>query len=273
MSEEVCQQDLANVIKGTHAELRLKVQKVIECPKEMSDCSNEMSDIERVEDDIWTKHAEHVMSSDQRSYAKAMGTLAKGVWERDKSTKDNSQSRIDWIKRHLDKYFYENDHLRFEERMNRKLMYLKDAEKDQQDVMEEKIDFGFDEKVSVLDVGSCYNPFGKFSSYQVVAIDLSPSPENNEVFQCDFVNVNLSDKSSTKSRLVFDENRRVESISSDSFDSVVFCLLLEYLPLARLRHKVCGKAFRVLKNRGILVIVTPDSSHQGKNLDQVLDNI
>ena len=252
MSEEICQQDLANVIKGTHAELRLKVQKVVE--------QNELSDIERVEDDIWAQHAENVMSSDQKSYAKAMGTLANDVWEGD----DGSQSRIDWIKRHLDKYFYEHDHIRFEERMERKLMYLKD-----QPLSEEKVNFNFDEKVSVLDVGSCYNPFGKFSNYQVVAIDLSPSPEISDVFQCDFVNVNVAPNTDNKSRLIFDENGRIESISSNSFDAVVFCLLLEYLPLARLRHRVCQKAFRVLKNRGIFVIVTPDSSHQGKNLDQV----
>ena len=46
---------------------------------------------------------------------------------------------------------------------------------------------------------------------------------------------------------------------------VVFCLLLEYLPLPAMRHDVCLKAWQVLTDWGLLLIVTPDSSHQAKN--------
>ena len=169
------QQDLANVIKGTHAELRLKVQKVL---KE----STSSSEIEKIEDDIWTKHAHDVMSSDQKSYANAMGTLAREIWEDENDVTLTSQSRIDWIKRHLDKYFLEYDLKRFEERMERKLFYLKD-EQLHPDVEDEKVRPEFVEKIRVLDVGSCYNPLARFSSYQVVALDLSPAPENDGVYQ------------------------------------------------------------------------------------------
>ena len=169
------QQDLANVIKGTHAELRLKVQKVL---KE----STSSSEIEKIEDDIWTKHAHDVMSSDQKSYAHAMGTLAREIWEDENDVTLTSQSRIDWIKRHLDKYFLEYDLKRFEERMERKLFYLKD-EQLHPDVEDEKVRPEFVEKIRVLDVGSCYNPLARFSSYQVVALDLSPAPENDGVYQ------------------------------------------------------------------------------------------
>ena len=169
------QQDLANVIKGTHAELRLKVQKVL---KE----STSSSEIEKIEDDIWTKHAHDVMSSDQKSYANAMGTLAREIWEDENDVTVTSQSRIDWIKRHLDKYFLEYDLKRFEERMERKLFYLKD-EQLHPDVEDEKVRPEFVEKIRVLDVGSCYNPLARFSSYQVVALDLSPAPENDGVYQ------------------------------------------------------------------------------------------
>lgn len=167
--------DLADVIKGTHAELRLKVQMV---HRE----SNSSSEIEKIEDDIWTKHAQDVMSSDEKSYANAMGTLAREIWAGDNDVTVTSQSRIDWIRRHLDKYFYENDHKRFEERMERKLFYLKN-EQLQPDVEKEKIYPEFTEKIRVLDVGSCYNPLAKYSSYRVVALDLSPAPVNGGVYQ------------------------------------------------------------------------------------------
>jgi 25S rRNA (adenine2142-N1)-methyltransferase len=170
------QQELANVIKGTHAELRLKVQKVLkESPSSF--------EIEKIEDDIWAKHAQDVMSSDQKSYASAMGTLAREIWEAENDVTVTSQSRIDWIKRHLDKYFYENAHKRFKERMERKLHYLNDDQLHPDAVKVEKACPDFVEKIRVLDVGSCYNPLARFSSYQVVALDLSPAPENDGVYQ------------------------------------------------------------------------------------------
>ena len=258
MDGEICQLDLANIIKGTHAELRLKVQKIVsETPT---------NELESRLNDVWNNHADIVMSSNQKSYANAMGTLARQVWEHDSSAEDRSQSRIDWIKRHIDKYFFENDHFRFEERLQRKLLHL--ADPDPETMIYDTTSISFGEKISVLDVGSCYNPLGKFSRYHVVAIDLSPATKN--VFQCDFVNVKLIDNSSGD-QMTFDENdpTRIVSISTNSFDVVVFCLLLEYLPLSQLRYRVCQKALRVLKNGGLLIIVTPDSCHQGKNLDQV----
>ncbi len=124
-----------------------------------------------------------LMSSDQKSYASAMGTLAREIWEGENDVTVTSQSRIDWIKRHLDKYFYENDHKRFEERMDRKLHYLNDDQFHPDAVKIEKTYPDFVEKIRVLDVGSCYNPLARFSSFQVVALDLSPAPENEGVYQ------------------------------------------------------------------------------------------
>ena len=263
MDEVICQQELANIIKGTHAELRLKVQKIAsEVPT---------NELESRVNDIWNEHAQVLMSSNQKSYANAMGTLARQVWEQDSSTDDKSQSRVDWIKRHIDKYFFENDHIRFEERLERKLLHLTDPDSSAfcKPILQ-GIPSNFEGKVSVLDVGSCYNPFVKFSNYNVVAIDLSPATENVGVFQCDFVNVKLIDNLNGD-QISFDEKdrNRIESIATDSFDALVFCLLLEYLPLPQLRYRVCQKAFQVLKTRGLLIIVTPDSCHQGRNLDQV----
>ena len=46
-------------------------------------------------------------------------------------------------------------------------------------------------------------------------------------------------------------------------------ILLEYLPTTNLRLKAVKKAIELLKPFGILLIVTPDSSHQGKNQNQM----
>lgn len=51
-----------------------------------------------------------------------------------------------------------------------------------------------------------------------------------------------------------------------SFAVIVFSLLLSYLPAPAQRLKCCFNAFHILQPHGILVIVTPDSSHQNKNM-------
>ena len=213
------------------------------------------------------RHVGNVMSSDETSYSKAMNSLANQVWERgdDSSTSDSSQSRIEWIRRHLVKYHFENDRQRFQERMERKLFHLTSESKAEETKSTIATDPGA--RISVLDVGSCYNPFAKFPEFDVVAIDLSPTPDS-DVYRCDFVSVGVVDRVDDD-RVVVDSDGRVTSIVAESFDSVVFCLLLEYLPTARLRFKICRKAFDVLKVGGLFVVVTPDSSHQGKNLGQV----
>ena len=235
MSESVCQQDLANVIKGTHADLRLKVLKNSE------KCGN--SENGKTEDDVWAEHVEAVMLSTQKSYAKAMNDLAKRVWEcKDPSVNDTTQSRIEWIRRHLVNYFFENDQQRFEEKLDRKLNFLLDQqmekrETDSFNLTERKggSEGSGSDKISILDVGSCYNPFSKFPNFEVIAIDLSPSPDS-DVHQCDFVTVNLSEKVDKNARIVFDQNCQIKSIYCESFDAVIFCLLLEYLPSSRSRY-------------------------------------
>lgn len=223
------------------------------------------------------------MSSEETSYSKAMNSLANKVWEKsdDCTSLDSSQSRIEWIRRHIVQYFVGNDNRRFLERMERKLKYLHAEQplKGVEDIYEPKsgtrigINPDPGSRISVLDVGSCYNPFAKLPEFDVVAIDLSPAPDS-DVLRGDFVDVSVGERANdvgiaVDTRIVIDSSGHLTSIAAESFDSVVFCLLLEYLPTARLRFKVCRKAFQVLKFGGIFVVVTPDSSHQGKNLDQV----
>ena len=139
------------------------------------------------------RHVGNVMSSDETSYSKAMNSLANQVWERgdDSSASDSSQSRIEWIRRHLVKYHFENDRQRFQERMERKLFHLTSESMAEETKSTIATDPGA--RISVLDVGSCYNPFAKFPEFDVVAIDLSPTPDS-DVYRCDFVSVGVGDR-------------------------------------------------------------------------------
>lgn len=113
-------------------------------------------------------------------------------------------------------------------------------------------------KVKLLDVGSCYNPFGHVKYFDVTAIDLAPSCE--EVLKCDFLSLQVGSEN------IFSENnKQVSQLTTDSFDTIVFCLLLEYLPSPEQRYACCEKAYNLLKNGGLLLIITPDSKHVGAN--------
>ena len=57
---------------------------------------------------------------------------------------------------------------------------------------------------------------------------------------------------------------QVASLRAYSCDAVVFCLLLSYMPTPALRLEACRRARALLRPSGLLLIVTPDSSHVGK---------
>ena len=104
----------------------------------------------------------------------------------------------------------------------------------------------------MLDVGSCYNPFAIYSDLDIVAVDLCPAIDS--VYQCDFLNVPVD--MSTREEI---SSSSVISFKLSSFDVVIFSLLLEYLPSSFQRWAACKKACSVLKDEGLLVIITPDS--------------
>lgn len=73
------------------------------------------------------------------------------------------------------------------------------------------------DRVKLLDVGSCYNPFSQFEDLEVLALDIAPALPT--VIKCDFLNVE------TSTSTVLTETS-IESLKMHSFNVVVFCLVL-----------------------------------------------
>ncbi|KAJ9468016.1 hypothetical protein DIPPA_64053 [Diplonema papillatum] len=57
--------------------------------------------------------------------------------------------------------------------------------------------------------------------------------------------------------LVVVQDRAVKSFEAGGFHAVVFCLLLSYMPCARMRYRCIVNAYRALCPLGLLVLVTP----------------
>ena len=152
-----------------------------------------------------------------------------------------NESRLNWLSDKLNLYFTENDDQRFFNRLCRRLN--QDGDINRMDP------FGHHDIINVLDVGSCHNPLQKClrnsEKFQITAMDLSPACST--VFQGDFLQIPLSEK--------YEED--LQSLKIQSYDAVIFCLLLEYLPSPKLRLKAVKKAFELLKPFGLLLIVTP----------------
>lgn len=113
-------------------------------------------------------------------------------------------------------------------------------------------------RISLLDVGSCYNPLGAEDAFDVTAIDLTAAAGG--VLRCDFLNVAIGAE-----RILSRDAQQIRQLAANSFDAVVFSLLLEYMPCPRQRYVCCRNAYDVLRSGGLLVIVSPDSKHVGAN--------
>ena len=238
----------ADAIKEVHSELRRK------CGGGRRgggsgggrDDDNEETAIQR-----WKEHAEDTEA--RAEYARHMENLANKHWKQPEGA-TQKESRVRWVEATLRKFFKERDCVRIRRRARRRAG-IKDEEETLDDLAR---------RLRVLDVGSCYNPFGRDAAARrimdVTPIDLGPA--STDVYACDFLTAPVGDA------LVVDGSANaVLALPRDYYDAVIFCLLLEYLPIPQMRYDAVAKAADLLRDGGLLVIVTPDSSHQGKNLD------
>ncbi|XP_029412747.1 S-adenosylmethionine sensor upstream of mTORC1 isoform X2 [Nannospalax galili] len=122
-------------------------------------------------------------------------------------------------------------------------------------------------KIRLLDVGSCFNPFLKFDEFLTVGIDIVPAVES--VYKCDFLNLQLQQPlqlaQDAIDAFLKQLKNPIDSLPGELFHVVVFSLLLSYFPSPYQRWICCKKAHELLVLNGLLLIITPDSSHQNRH--------
>ncbi|KAK3929042.1 S-adenosylmethionine sensor upstream of mTORC1 [Frankliniella fusca] len=230
--------DLANAIKNVHQTLRQEAKKI-------------------GEEDAWREHCEK--REVLKSYSQAMRKLATEHWDKNSADEQNKKaiSRVKWIVEQCEDYFFTGKKLKaFQKEQALCLKYDLNI-----DILAEHegISCKASDVVTVLDVGSCYNPFKNFPRFNVVAVDIAPA--SSDVHECDFLNVELREGECNP----FNSDGKITSLKAASYDVVIFSLLLEYFPTSKQRYICCSKASKLLVPGGILCIVTPDSKHATAN--------
>ncbi|XP_069832301.1 S-adenosylmethionine sensor upstream of mTORC1 isoform X2 [Dendropsophus ebraccatus] len=122
-------------------------------------------------------------------------------------------------------------------------------------------------KIRLLDVGSCYNPFMKYENFLAVGIDIVPAVET--VYRCDFLNLQIQRPlqlaPDALDAFLKQLKSPIDNLPAELFHVVVFSLLLSYFPSRYQRWICCKKAHELLELNGLLLIITPDSSHQNRH--------
>uniref|UniRef100_A0AAG5CWW8 S-adenosylmethionine sensor upstream of mTORC1 n=1 Tax=Anopheles atroparvus TaxID=41427 RepID=A0AAG5CWW8_ANOAO len=203
---------------------------------------------------VWKQHVRD--GELLKNYADAMHKLATRYWDRTMEVScKRSNSRIEWVVESCRNYFHGAT----------PLLYLF---REKEDKVKKAIDANHHHEyqpypvgqIKLLDVGSCYDPFVAFPDFDVTAIDIAPAQAS--VWYCDFLEVEVRRIAEPLKSV---EQRVIEVFPGEHYDAIVFSLLLEYLPTPDQRIRCCRKAYDLLKPEGILLIITPDSRHQGAN--------
>ena len=111
------------------------------------------------------------------------------------------------------------------------------------------------ETVRVLDIGSCHGGLMRHAPawMKTTALDLQPAVP--EVFQADWLDISLGESDD----VVADDFGKLclKALRVQSFDVVVMCYMLSFLPTGRLRWEACRRAHAVLSHGGLLLILEP----------------
>ncbi|KAL0968581.1 hypothetical protein UPYG_G00268830 [Umbra pygmaea] len=238
------QEKLSGVVKNVHRKLRRKYREVGDFDK------------------IWREHCEDEQTLSE--YALAMKNLADNHW----SKTSEGEGRIEWCRSVCQEYFLDGGMKRMlekDEKSARLALAMSASAQPYSSFIPRSIpQLG---KMRLLDVGSCFNPFLKFDEFLTVGIDIVPAVES--VYKCDFLNLQLQQPLQLAGDAVEAFLRQlrspIDTLPAQLFHVVVFSLLLSYFPSPYQRWICCKKAHELLELHGLLLIITPDSSHQNRH--------
>ncbi|XP_007892752.1 S-adenosylmethionine sensor upstream of mTORC1 [Callorhinchus milii] len=254
------QEKLSGVVKNVHRKLRKKYREVGDFDK------------------IWREHCEDEETLSE--YAVAMKNLADNHW----SKSCEGEGRIEWCRSVCQEYFLNGGMKRVLEKDEKRarlaismatpVLNVQSTERNDDYLSSNGILTSLDArlvrlsgKIRLLDVGSCFNPFVKFDEFLAVGIDIVPAVES--VYKCDFLNLQLQQPLQLAQDTIDAFLKRlkdpIDSLPGELFHIVVFSLLLSYFPAPYQRWICCKKAHELLALNGLLLIITPDSSHQNRH--------
>ncbi|KAM9753905.1 S-adenosylmethionine sensor upstream of mTORC1 isoform 3-T3 [Menidia menidia] len=242
---------LSGVVKNVHRKLRRKYREVGDFDK------------------IWREHCEDERTLSE--YALAMKNLADNHWTK----KCDGEGRIEWCRSVSQEYFLDGGMKRMLEKDEKSAALSMGPTVGSVSAQAcSTIPSFFCNssishlgKIRLLDVGSCFNPFLKFDEFLTVGIDIVPAVES--VYKCDFLNLQLQQPLQLAGDAVDAFLRQlhnpIDALPAQLFHVVVFSLLLSYFPSPYQRWICCKKAHELLELHGLLLIITPDSSHQNRH--------
>lgn len=254
------QEKLSGVVKSVHRRLRKKYREVGDFDK------------------IWREHCEDEETLCE--YAVAMKNLADNHWAKT----CEGEGRIEWCCSVCREYFQNGGKRKALEKDEKRAVLatkttpaLNTHESSKLEGHLTNLSFTNPEiitellqtsgKIRLLDVGSCFNPFLKFEEFLTVGIDIVPAVES--VYKCDFLNLQLQQPlqlaQDAVDAFLKQLKNPIDSLPGELFHVVVFSLLLSYFPSPYQRWICCKKAHELLVLNGLLLIITPDSSHQNRH--------
>ncbi|KAM4601855.1 S-adenosylmethionine sensor upstream of mTORC1 isoform 3-T3 [Polymixia lowei] len=215
-------------------------------------------------DKIWREHCEDEQTLSE--YALAMKNLADNHWAKN----SEGEGRIEWCRSVCQEYFLDGGIKRMlekDEKSARLAVGLTAAALSAQPYSTIPSSISHLGKMRLLDVGSCFNPFLKFDEFLTVGIDIVPAVES--VYKCDFLNLQLQQPlqlaGDAVEAFLSHLHNPIDTLPAQLFHVVVFSLLLSYFPSPYQRWICCKKAHELLELHGLLLIITPDSSHQNRH--------